>query len=50
MSRRVNDSLAVVLFERDAARRPDIRMDQVLPLHHHVDYLATLHELCVTVG
>ena len=50
MSRRVNDSLAVVLFERDPAHTPSMRMGRAVPLHHHPDYLATLAALCVTVG
>lgn len=49
MSRRVNDSLAVVLFERDPAKRPRIRMDQGVPLCHHADYLAAEKDLGVTL-
>ena len=49
MSRRVNDSLAVVLFERDPAQRLGIRMDQDVPLHHHPDYLAAAKDLGVTL-
>jgi len=49
MSRRINDSLAVVLFERDPAKRLGIRMDQDVPLHHHPDYLATEKDLGVTL-
>lgn len=50
MSRRVNDALAVVLFERPGGGKPDIRMDRAVPLHHHPDYLVTLRELGVVVG
>ena len=49
MSRRVDDSLAVVLFERDPTKRLGIRMDQHVPLHHHPDYLAAEKELGVTL-
>jgi hypothetical protein len=47
MSRRVNDSLAVVLFERDTSRRQVIHMDQAVPLHHHRAYLAAKKDLAV---
>lgn len=49
MSRRVNDSLAVVLFQRDPAKALGIRMDQAIPLHHHPDYLASEKDLGVTL-
>lgn len=49
MSRRVSDSFAVVLFQRDPAKRLGIRMDQDVPLHHHPDYLAAEKELSVTL-
>ena len=49
MSRPVNDSLAVALFERDATKRVGIRMDQDVPLHHHPDYLAAEKDLRVTL-
>lgn len=49
MSRRVNDSLAVVLFQRDPAKVLAIRMDQAVPLHHHPDYLAIEKDLGVTL-
>ena len=49
MSRRVNDSLAVVLFERVPAKRLGIRMDQSVPLHRHPDYLAAEKDLGVTL-
>ena len=49
MSRRVNDSLAVVLFERDPAKSPEISMDQSAPLHHHPDYLAAEKDLGITL-
>ena len=49
MSRRVNDSLAVVLFQREPAKPLAIRIDQAVPLHHHIDYLATEKDLGVTL-
>jgi len=49
MSRRINDSLAVMLFERDPAKRLGIRMDRDVPLHHHPDYLAAEKDLGVTL-
>lgn len=49
MSRRINDSLAVVLFERDSSKRLGIRMDQSVPLYHHPDYLAAERDLGVTL-
>lgn len=49
MSRRVNDSLAAVLFERGPTKRLTIRMDQNVPLHHHPDYLAAEKDLGVTL-
>lgn len=49
MSRRVNDTLAVVLIERHPAHGLPIRMDQHVPLHHHADYLAAVRSLAVTV-
>ena len=50
MSRRVNDSLAVMLFERDLpAKLQGIRMDQDVPLYHHPDSLAAEKDLCVTL-
>jgi hypothetical protein len=47
MSRRVNDSLAVVLFERDSANRGRICVDKSVPLHRHPDYLAAAKDLGV---
>ncbi|MET0964219.1 MAG: RES family NAD+ phosphorylase [Noviherbaspirillum sp.] len=49
MSRRVNDSFAVVLFERDPVNRLQIRIDQTVPLHHHPEYLAAARDLGVTL-
>ena len=49
MSRRVNDSLAVVLLQREPAKPLGIRMDQAVPLHHHPDYLAIEKDLGVTL-
>jgi len=49
VSRRVNDTLAV-LFERDPASSSGIHLDAAVPLHHHVDGLATLAALGVTPG
>ena len=49
MSRRVNDSLAVVLIQRDPAQPLGIRLDQAVPLHHHPDYPATEKDLGVTL-
>jgi len=50
VSRRVNDTLAVVLFERDPASSAGIHLDAAVPFHHHVDCLATLAALGVTPG
>ena len=49
MSRRVSDSFAVVLFQRDPAKPLGIRMDQDVPLHHHSDYIAAEKDLGVTL-
>lgn len=49
MSRRVNDSLAVLLFERNPSQRLPIRIDRSVPLHHHPDYLASEKDLGVTL-
>ena len=49
VSRRVNDSLAVVLLQRDPAKFLGIQMDQAVPLHHHPDYLASERALGVTL-
>lgn len=48
MSRRVNDSVAVVLFERDPHHPLPIRMTAALPLHTHPDFLAAMTSLKVT--
>lgn len=50
MSRRVNDSVAVVLFQRHGAAPAALRLDQAVPLAHHRGYLSTLKALRVTVG
>lgn len=50
MSRRINDALAVVLFERSATTKPILRMDKFIPLAHHRDYLVALQVLGVTVA
>lgn len=42
LSRRVAGSLAVVLFERDGASRPDIHVASIVPLYEHVDFAKTL--------
>jgi hypothetical protein len=47
MSRRVSDSVAVVLFERDKNRPLPIRMRNAMPLHQHPDFLATMQALKV---
>jgi hypothetical protein len=47
MSRLANDGAAVVLFERDGERPPDIRMDRAIRLSHHVDFIDVLHEFNV---
>lgn len=47
MSRRVNDSLAVVLFERDSASRPRLTMTTALPLAQHPDFAAAVRKLRV---
>ena len=45
MSRRVNDSIAVVLFERDPVSAPALTMSKVLRLDKHPDFLATVKKL-----
>lgn len=50
MSRRINDALAVVLFERDPAASLPIRMDQIVPLVHHRDYLPAMQALDVSLS
>ncbi len=50
MSRRINDALAVVLFERDPAASPPIRMDKFVPLVHHRDYLPAIQALGVSLS
>jgi len=47
MSRRVNDSVAVVLFERDPHHPLPIRMTAALPLHEHPDFLEAMTSLKV---
>lgn len=47
MSRRVNDSLAVVLFERDSASRPGLTMATAIPLDQHPDFAVTVKKLRV---
>lgn len=47
MSRRVNDSAAVVLFERTPGHPPAIRLDQALPLFHHTDFVQTIEDFGV---
>lgn len=47
MSRRVNDSVAVVLFERDKHAPLPMRMRSAMPLHQHPDFLATMQALRV---
>ena len=49
MSRRVNDALAVVLCQRDPATPVHIRKDKYVKLHRHVDYLAAVRDLAVTL-
>lgn len=49
MSRRVNDSAAVVLFERMPGHPPAIRLDQALPLFHHTDFVQTIKDFGVTL-
>ena len=50
MSRRINDTLAVVLFERSPAAKPTLRMDKFAPLAHHRDYLSAVLALGITVA
>lgn len=49
MSRRINDALAVVLFERDPSDSPLIRMKQYVPLAHHRDFLSAVQALGVNL-
>lgn len=45
MSRRVNDSIAVVLFERAPTSAPALTMSKVVRLDKHPDFLATVKKL-----
>lgn len=47
MSRRVTNSLAVVLFERTQSSPLPVRMVDYWPLHKHPDYTATINDLRV---
>jgi hypothetical protein len=47
MSRRVNDSLAVVLFQRDATAPPKLTMANACALDKHPDFLDTLQKFRV---
>lgn len=49
MSRRVSDSMAVVLFERTPSGRTHLVLDQAVRLHHHVDFRTAIDELGVTL-
>lgn len=49
MSRRINDALAVVLFERDATVSLPIIRNQSVSLIHHRDFLPAIQALGVTL-
>lgn len=48
MSRRVNDSAAVVLFQRPGSTAPAMELASAIPLHSHIDFMATMRDFGVT--
>jgi hypothetical protein len=50
VSRRVNDQLAVVLFQRPVGDDPEVCLHEAVPLSHHRDYAKAIAELGVVVS